>query len=115
MLNAKIKGNYYKVPRQLISKMELLYTQHVNISCHKNSNRKMLMPQREFMLQYSAIKKASRIEYFTTAVVNNLLYYLDTQPILTRNNNGYYCIISMSVLAVYPSNTDLSSSGKHFL
>ena len=38
---------------------------------------------KKFMLQYSAIKRLSRIEYFTTAVVNNLLYYLDTQPILT--------------------------------
>ena len=33
-------------------------------------------------VQYRAIKRLSRVEYFTTTVVNNLLYYLGTQPIL---------------------------------
>ena len=37
----------------------------------------------DHQVQYSAIKRLSRVEYFTTTVVNNLLYYLDTQPILT--------------------------------
>ena len=32
---------------------------------------------------YTSIKRLSRVEYFTTTVVNNLLYYLGTQPILT--------------------------------
>ena len=33
--------------------------------------------------KYSRVLHKSRVEYFTTTVVYNLLYYLGTQPILT--------------------------------
>ena len=36
-----------------------------------------------FTVQCNKKAKQSRVEYFTTTVVNNLLYYLDTQSILT--------------------------------